>query len=398
VPSVSQEHAAPLLEEQAQRREAERPFAGVQDIARRMRVHAVAFAREDAQAPRASVSSDFFEPVARAEPSGFGVILSATQVLTHASALDGRSSVRLITPAGERAEARVTAYEASTGLVLLETAIADGAAPAMAVAPPEAGALTVAAAGWNGREMAMPVFVSSVADDRYTLGTTGHSLLPGQPLYSMDGALLALVVANGRDAYGLPVRDAAARLIARAASGDRRGATGVSFQKPEGSLTRIFGETGVVITEVLPGGPADGAGIEPGDVLTAIGGLPVATVEDASRLLRAIPPTTVASLQMRRAGRARTVEITPAAAYEVAAIARGRADVATARPEARLLFQAPVLAAAGIPPSAIVVSVDGRALDSRDAIQQVLTRARGPVPVLLRHGDVQFFAAVERPR
>ena len=43
---------------------------------------------------------------------------------------------------------------------------------------------------------------------------------------------------------------------------------------------------GVVIQDVLPGGPSDQSGIRPGDIILSMDGNKVATVTDLTRLLR----------------------------------------------------------------------------------------------------------------
>jgi hypothetical protein len=91
------------------------------------------------------------------------------------------------------------------------------------------------------------------------------------------------------------------------------------------------------------------------------------------------------------------VDVTPALAYEVAALARANAEDPSG-PEARVLFPAQVLERAAIPPSARVLSVNGRAITSRAQAQRELTLARNPVPVLLRQGNTRFFVAIEPPR
>jgi hypothetical protein len=97
---------------------------------------------------------------------------------------------------------------------------------------------------------------------------------------------------------------------------------------------------------------------------------------------------------VRRTGRTRDLEVTPALAYEVAALARASAD-GPSGPEARALFPAPLLERSAIPPSARVLSMNGRAATSRTQAQRELRLARAPIPVLLRQGNNRFFVAIE---
>lgn len=114
--SAPQERPAPLLEEQVQLREVVRPFRGVQDVAARVRDYNVAipFAEPGAVATQ----NDFSETTTRSRAAGFGVFVSETYLLTHALALDGRSSTQVSTADGQMFEAQVAAYERSSGLLL----------------------------------------------------------------------------------------------------------------------------------------------------------------------------------------------------------------------------------------------------------------------------------------
>ena len=74
------------------------------------------------------------------------------------------------------------------------------------------------------------------------------------------------------------------------------------------------------------------------------------------------------------------------------------ARVADARVEARVLLPAAILDRAGIPATAHVLSINGRAGSSTPQARRELHAGRNPVPVLLRDGDHVFFAALEPAR
>jgi S1-C subfamily serine protease len=390
--SATQERAAPLLEEQGYRAGTAEPFRGVSDVAARVREYGVAIPA--APEPVAPTFNDFAEPPGRPRPAGFGVFVSDVYVLTHSAALDGRSSVPLATADGRMLDARVAAYELSTGLALLQTE--PSTRPSLPLAPdaPAAGTLAVAVGRWDGRDIAVPLFVTTVGTDHYRLGAADQAVRAGMPLYTLDGELFAIAAGAGRDSIAFPVREAARRLMARAAAGDERVSFGLGIQGVSESLAAVFGSAGVVVNQVVPGGPADAAGIAPGDLLLAVGDVPTGSTEAAARALILVTPGAPAALRLSRAGRVRTVEATPVPAYQVAALAR---TAGAPGPEAGVLFPQAILDAARVPAAARVLTVNGRAVTSRPQAMREL-RGRQPVPVLLDLDGRRFFAAIGPPR
>jgi serine protease DegQ len=68
---------------------------------------------------------------------------------------------------------------------------------------------------------------------------------------------------------------------------------------------------GVIVAQVSPGGPAERAGLRPGDVITAVDGRPTRTPEDFLAALRSHKPGDILRLTLRTPGRAdRTVDLT----------------------------------------------------------------------------------------
>jgi hypothetical protein len=392
--SVPQERTAPLLEEQVQLRGARPAFVGVQDVAARAKEHGVAILRPTP--PAQATRNDYSEAGGTApRVAGLGVFVSASHVLTHSAALDGRPSVELSRDPTSRGH--VVAYEPSTGLVLLETDSPARTPPILAMQTMPAGALAVGVGRSNGIDMAVPVFVTAVGEGRYTIGAVNEAILPGMPVFTLAGELFAIAAPDGREMRGIPVREAAGRLVARASTGERRSSFGLGFQALSGLLTRRFGAEGVVVTEVLEGGPADRAGLQVGDVILAVGDVAIDSVDTATRELGSAQVGTSVLLRVRRTGRARDIEVVPAPAYEVAALARARSDT-LAGPEARVVFPAALLESSSMPATARVISINGRPITSRAQAQRELRRLGTPASILLGEGNNRFFVAVETTR
>jgi S1-C subfamily serine protease len=85
--------------------------------------------------------------------------------------------------------------------------------------------------------------------------------------------------------------------------GVTRGWIGVEAREitPEmGESFRLGATTGVLIEGVLRGGPAERAGLKPGDVLVAIEGKPVKDPNAMLNLVAALVPGKPASIRLRR--------------------------------------------------------------------------------------------------
>jgi len=394
--SAPQELAAPLIEEQIQLREASRPFTGVQDVAARVREYGVAI--RPAAGEAVATSNDFASPTGPPPAPTFGVVVSDTFALTHIAALDGRSPVQLSTASARVADARVVAYEPATGLVLLHIEPLGIPSVRLASDAPPPGTLAVAAAHVQDRDIAIPVFITAIDGGRYMIAATDGSLAAGMPIYNLDGELLAIAAPDRNEIRAFPAAAAVERLIARAGAGAPPSSIGIAFQQISGPLTPAFGDEGVIITDVVEGGPADLAGLQPGDVLLAVGEGDTNSTEAATRALSSLATDTPTSLRVSRSGRIRVVEVTPAPAYAVAARARVRPSDDTAGIEARLLFPADILDTARVAPTARVLSINGRGVTSILQGQRVLRTGRNPMAVLLRDSDHVFFAALAPDR
>jgi S1-C subfamily serine protease len=390
--STSEELAAPLLEEQVLAREVVvQPFTGVADVVATVRGHNVAILRSGGAAP--ATLSDFMQPAPEATVGGFGAFVSDTHVLTHANALEGRTMVQIRLADNRQLDARLAAYDPSSGMVLLQTQPSGATPAALAPQRPAVGTLAVAVGPTDGSDLAAPMFLNSVAPDHYTLGGS-ESVLAGMPVYTQSGDLIAIAEGGGRR-VAFPAWTAASQLIAKATAGEQLASVGVVLQTLVEPISAVYGEQGALVCDVVEGGPADAAGIQAGDVLLLVGESEVDSPEAATRLLSSAAVGEATALRVRRAGRERTFEVTPALAFAVAALAQTRvdSDAATSRPASQVLPE-DVVARSGIPPNARVVSLNGRSVTSAAQAQRALN-TRQALPVLLRLGARQFFAAIE---
>lgn len=121
----------------------------------------------------------------------------------------------------------------------------------------------------------------------------------GGPLVNMRGEVIGIntAIATGTGSYAgvgfaLPSNAAVDVYNQLVKSGKvTRGSLGVTFQPdPSPVLLRSFGaESGIVITGIQPGGPAEAAGLKQGDVILSVNGKPVKNGDDLISVVAAAP-------------------------------------------------------------------------------------------------------------
>jgi serine protease Do len=92
-----------------------------------------------------------------------------------------------------------------------------------------------------------------------------------------------------------------------------RGRIGVQAQELTADLAASFGlkdVAGALVATVEKGGPADKAGIVPGDVILSFDGKPVQASADLARLVGSTKPGTTVNVDVWRKGERRTVKVT----------------------------------------------------------------------------------------
>ncbi|MFI5374592.1 MAG: Do family serine endopeptidase [Candidatus Rokuibacteriota bacterium] len=130
---------------------------------------------------------------------------------------------------------------------------------------------------------------------------TDASINPGNsggPLLNLDGRVIGIntaIVSSGQGiGFAIPItmaRDIMTQLIARGRV--VRGWLGVVIQDLTPELAAGFGvkeDAGVLVAEVMKDGPAEAAGLKPGDVITGFGGTAIKDVTDLQKRVAAVEP------------------------------------------------------------------------------------------------------------
>lgn len=135
----------------------------------------------------------------------------------------------------------------------------------------------------------------------------------GGPLLNLDGKLVGINTAiasrtGGSEGLGFAIPSEIARFVFESISVNGvagRGAIGVNFGGPRG----VGGQAGVEITRVLPGGPADRAGIKAGDVVVKYDGRAV-DQRRVRNLIGFTRPGTRVLVDVLRDGASRQIPVT----------------------------------------------------------------------------------------
>jgi serine protease Do len=243
--------------------------------------------------------------------SGSGVIIGAGQVLTAAQNLR-RDETTVAFNDGRRAAATVAGADTDLGLAVLS--VDTGDLPAVAWESGDElgiGAAVVALADPGGRGLrATQGFVSSPPRSfrgprgRRVRGAIEHTApLPrgssGGPLVSPSGNLLGInsIRLEGGLILAVPTGESVKERMLLVARGEAPEAhrLGVAVAPPRVArrMRRAVGlpeRDGLLVRGVEEDSPADGAGIERGDLIVAAGGEQLARVESLYSALDALPP------------------------------------------------------------------------------------------------------------
>ena len=203
----------------------------------------------------------------------------------------------------------------------------------------------------------------------------------------------------------------------------RRGRLGVTIQSITPELAKslgITGTSGALISDVESGGPAEKAGLERGDVITALNGTAVKDNNGLRNEIGELQPGTDAKLTIVRDGKERLVTVklaelesngrrasaesgseepgkfglgveplTSETARELGVRAKAGVVVASVEPGSRA-------ADAGLRPGDVIEQVDRKPVNSIDALRSALSTGDEPALLLVHRGSSAVFVTLDR--
>ncbi len=301
------------------------------------------FTRKEVRSPRHPLLSDplfrrFFGDQFPDDPQtatslGSGVIVSATgYILTNNHVVEAADEIEVALPDGKKLLAKVVGSDPETDLAVLR--VSGDALPSitfgssetlrvgdvvLAIGNPFGVGLTVtsgivSALGRSGLQInTFENFIQT--DAAINPGNSGGALIDARgnlvgintAIYSRSGGSMGI-------GFAIPVSTAKMVMEQIIRTGSvTRGWIGVEVQEITPVLAESFklGDTrGAIIAGVLRGGPADKAGIKPGDVLTEVRGKPVSDPSSMLNLVAALEPGTSAKMKLKRQNKELEVNVT----------------------------------------------------------------------------------------
>ena len=250
----------------------------------------------------------------------------------------------------------------------------------------------------------------------------------GGPLFNLRGEVIGInsqiySASGGYQgiSFAIPIDVAAKVRDQLVATGKvTRGRLGVVVQELNQDLAESFGlksPRGALVSSVEKGGPADRAGIEPGDVIVAFGGKAVDHSADLPVLVTDATPGRAARVDIVRRGGSKTLDVVvdelkdpKTAANEPAGADQGRLGLAVRPLDAEEAREAGVkigvvveaasgpAARAGIQPGDVILSVNGAPVrtvdDLRSAAAKIEKGSGRNVALLVQRDNAKIFVPV----
>jgi serine protease DegQ len=283
----------------------------------------------------------FFGDQSPNEPQGglgSGVIISASgYILTNNHVVDGADEIEVILNDTRKAKAQVIGTDPDTDLAILKIeldklpVIVLGNSDALQVGDP---VLAIGNPFGVGQTVTSGI-VSALGRNQLGINTfenfiqTDAAINPGNSggaLVDVNGNLMGINTAiysrsGGSMGIGFAIPVSTAKQVLEGIVKDgqvTRGWIGVEPQDLNPELAETFGlkpaaakDGGVIITGVLQNGPAAQAGIQPGDVITAVDGKNVRNVSQLLTAVAALKPGTPAPLTVLRKDKETEIAVTP---------------------------------------------------------------------------------------
>jgi Do/DeqQ family serine protease len=276
---------------------------------------------------------EMFDSTQRATSLGSGVIVSAQGfILTNNHVIEDATEIQIALADGRTLAARVIGTDPETDLAVVKVETAEPL-PAIAIGADEdtkVGDVVLAIGNPFGVGQTVTMGIVSAlgrtglgintfenfiqTDAAINQGNSGGALVDTSGnLVGVNTAILSRTGGSIGIGFAIPASTARQVLDGIIATGSVvRGYIGVQGQEITPDLAESFklpGTNGVLIAGVEPQGPADRAGVKPGDILVAVGGKAVVDPPSMLNTVAALRPGAKVPLALKRQGKDVQVEV-----------------------------------------------------------------------------------------
>jgi serine protease Do len=249
-------------------------------------------------------------------------------IVTNNHVVDGADKIKVVLQDEREFEATVVGRDPQTDLALIKVD-ADKDLPAVPLGKSsdlQVGEWVVAIGNPFGLEHTVTAGIVSAKGRVIGAGPyddyiqTDASINPGNsggPLLNMQGEVVGIntaIIASGQGiGFAIPI-DMASGIVSqlKKEGGVTRGWLGVTIQDLKDDLAKYYGVEkgqGVLVTQVVPGDPADKAGIRTKDIITAVDGTPVASSRELTAQAAGLAVGESVKVSLLRDGKKKTVNL-----------------------------------------------------------------------------------------
>jgi len=398
--------------------------------------------------PQMDPFEEFFERFFQGQPNaprkerslGSGFIISADgYILTNNHVVDGADEIKVKLADGRSFSAQIKGGDTKLDLALLKIDTGESLPVAKLgdSGKLQVGEWVIAIGNPFGLEQTVTVGIVSAKGRVIGAGPyddfiqTDASINPGNsggPLFNAAGEVIGIntaIIANGQGiGFATPV-NAAQNIIPqlREVGHVTRGWLGVSVQPVTEELAVSFGldkPRGALVTEVIKGSPAEGAGFQRGDIILAVEGKAVEEMTDLPRAVAGMAVDSSARFEVFRGGKSRTLTVKIGRLAEegqakaeasgeggsslgmvvtelTADLARGMGLSAGKGAVVTSVDPAGPAAEANIRPGDLILEVNGKETPSASAFGQAIKGAKAGqvLRLLLQRGDALLYTTLK---
>ena len=383
--------------------------------------------------------ADLVEPGDDEYNFGSGFLISSDgYILTNTHVLSGMNSIKVVLNNRREYSARLVGSDTQTDIALLK--IDAQGLPTVKIGDPKTlrvgewvaaigapfgfdNSVTAGIVSAKGRSLPNENYTPFIQTDvAINPGNSGGPLfnLRGQvvgvnsQIYSQSGGFMGI-------SFAIPI-DVAMNVADQLRRNGKveRGRIGVVIQEVNYDLAKSFGlqaANGALISQVTPGGPADKAGLQPGDIVQSVNGENVKASSDLPVLVGMMPPGTQLTLGIWRNGKREEVQVTLGSSNTGSTDAGNQSGSGTnadngsgftseptglqlrSQGQGLLVLQVEGAAQqAGLRRGDIILMVNRTTVSDENSFNQALNHADRTVALLVQRGNSKLFLALELHR